>query len=75
VGTKLVMTIGLLLIVVGAILIAFQAITYPPPLKVVGMESVEAGVEAARSILLPPVLGGLALVSGLVLVTAGSKGA
>jgi hypothetical protein len=66
-------TIGIILIVIGVIALALQGISYTTKEKVVDLGPVEATAEDEHYIPLPPVLGGLALVGGVVLVIAGSR--
>jgi uncharacterized membrane protein len=66
--------LGIILVVLGIISFAYQGITYTTNKKVVDIGSVHATKEEHHTIPLPPILGGLALVGGIVLVIAGSKG-
>jgi hypothetical protein len=66
-------TIGIILIVIGVIALALQGISYTTKEKVVDLGPVEATADNEHYIPLPPVLGGLALVGGVVLVIAGSR--
>jgi hypothetical protein len=66
-------TIGIILIVIGVIALALQGISYTTKEKVVDLGPVEATAEDEHYIPLPPVLGGVALVGGVVLVIAGSR--
>jgi hypothetical protein len=65
--------IGVVLIVVGAIALAYGGITYTSREKVVDIGPVEMTAEREKTIPLPPVLGALALVGGIVLVIAGGR--
>ena len=66
-------TIGIILIVIGVIALVLQGISYTTKEKVVDLGPVEATADKEHYIPLPPVLGGLALVGGVVLVIAGSR--
>ena len=61
------------LIAVGVISLAIGGITYTKREKVLDIGPIEATTERQKTIPLPPLLGGLALVGGIVLVIAGSK--
>jgi len=65
--------IGILLIVLGALALAYQGINYTREKKVVDVGSVHLTAESHEHIPIPPVLGGLALVGGVVLLVMGSK--
>jgi drug/metabolite transporter (DMT)-like permease len=65
--------LGILLIVVGVLVLAYQGIDYTRQKKVVDVGSVHISKETHERIPLPPILGALALVGGVVLLVAGSK--
>jgi hypothetical protein len=65
--------IGVLLIVLGVVAFAYQGITYTTKEKVVDLGPLKVEAKRERTIPLPPVLGGIALVGGIVLVIAGSR--
>jgi hypothetical protein len=67
------LTIGIILIVLGAIALAYQGITYTTHQKVIDLGPLKASVEKEKTIPLPPVLGGLALAGGIVLVIVGTR--
>jgi hypothetical protein len=67
--------VGILLIVLGVISLAYQGITYTTHKKVVDIGPIQATTEQHKTIPLPPVLGGLALLGGVVLLAAGGKAA
>ncbi len=70
---KWTVVIGIILIVVGALALAYRGITYTSRKKVLDIGSIQATTKTEKTIRLPPVLGGLVLVGGIVLVVAGSK--
>jgi hypothetical protein len=65
--------IGIVLIVIGVISLAIGGISYTKREKVLDIGPIEATAERQKTIPLPPLLGGLALAGGIVLVIAGSK--
>lgn len=65
--------IGVVLIVLGAIALAYGGITYTSREKVLDIGPIEATAEREKTIPLPPVLGALAVAGGIVLVIAGGK--
>ena len=70
---KPVILVGLLLIVLGLVALAYKGITYTTQEEVAKLGPLEAKVEREKTIPLPPILGGLALASGLVLVVIGAR--
>jgi hypothetical protein len=65
--------VGVLLIVLGVIALAYQGITYTTHKRVLDVGPIHATKEEHKTIPLPPVLGGLALAGGVVLLIAGGK--
>jgi hypothetical protein len=64
---------GILLIVVGALVFAYQGINYTREKKVVDVGSVHLTRETHERIPLPPILGGLALAGGVILLVMGAR--
>ncbi|MFH1976076.1 MAG: DUF3185 domain-containing protein [Pseudomonadota bacterium] len=65
--------IGVILIVIGIIAFAYQGITYTTREKVVDIGPIHMTAEKTKTIPLPPIVGGLALLGGIVLLVAGNK--
>jgi hypothetical protein len=65
--------VGVLLIVLGVISLAYGGITYTRREKVLDIGPIEATAERQRTIPLPPILGGLALAGGIGLLVIGSR--
>ena len=72
-SSGLVMLIGIGLIVLGVISLAYQGITYTTREKVIDIGPIKATKETEKTLPLPPILGGLALAGGVVLVAVGSR--
>jgi hypothetical protein len=66
--------IGIALLVLGLISLAYQGITYTTSEKVIDIGPIKATKETKKTIPLPPILGGAALVGGIVLLLAGARG-
>jgi uncharacterized membrane protein len=64
---------GLILIVLGVLALAYQGVTYTTHKKVLDIGPIQATKEEHNTIPLPPILGGLALIGGIVLMVAGNK--
>ena len=65
--------IGIILIVVGIIAFAYQGITYTTREKVIDLGPMRVTAERSRTLPLPPIVGGFALVGGIVLLVVGNK--
>ncbi len=63
--------VGIVLIVIGIISLTYQGITYKTEKKVVDIGPIEATKEEHKTIPWPPILEGIALVGGLLLVLSG----
>jgi len=64
---------GLFLIALGIFSFAYQGITYTTQKKVLDIGSLHATEEEHHRVPLPPVLGGISLAGGIVLLLAGAK--
>jgi len=69
---KSLMFVGVALILLGIVALSYQGITYTTREKVLEVGPLQATTEKEKTIPLPPILGGLALVSGFVLVAVGA---
>jgi uncharacterized membrane protein len=65
--------LGIALIVLGVVSFAYQGITYTTQEKVIDLGPLKATVEKKETIPLPPLLGGLSLVGGIVLLIVGAR--
>jgi hypothetical protein len=65
--------LGIALLVLGLFALAYQGITYTKSEKVLEVGPITATKETKKTIPLPPVLGGAALVGGIVLLVAGAR--
>jgi hypothetical protein len=61
-------TIGVILIVVGLVALAYQGISYTTREKVIDLGPIEASKETKRTIPLPPVLGIVSVAGGIFLL-------
>ncbi len=66
--------VGILLIVLGALVLAYQGINYTRHKQVIDLGSLQVTTETHERIPLPPILGGLAVLGGAVLLVVGAKG-
>jgi UDP-N-acetylmuramyl pentapeptide phosphotransferase/UDP-N-acetylglucosamine-1-phosphate transferase len=65
--------VAIVLIVLGALALAYQGIDYTRQKKVLDVGSVHLTEETHEQIPIPPILGGLALVGGVVLLVVGAR--
>jgi hypothetical protein len=64
---------GILLIVLGALALAYQGINYTREKKVLDVGPAHITTETHERIPLPPIIGGLALAGGVVLLVVGAR--
>jgi hypothetical protein len=64
---------GIVLIVLGALALAYQGITYTRREKVLDVGPIHATADTEHTLPLPPILGGLALAGGIALLLAGAS--
>lgn len=64
---------GILLILLGAVALMYQGITYTKREKLLDLGPIHATTETQKTIPLPPVVGGLALVGGIVILVLGAR--
>jgi hypothetical protein len=64
---------GIVLVVLGIISLAYQGISYTTQKKVLDIGSLHATKDEKHRVPLPPVLGGLLLIGGVLLLVSGSK--
>jgi len=73
VGIKSITLVGIALILLGIVAFAYQGISYTSREKVIDIGPLQASVDTKKTIPLPPILGGLVLAGGIVLVVVGAK--
>jgi hypothetical protein len=65
--------IAILLIVLGALALAYQGFTYTHREKVLDLGPIHATADKQERVSIPPILGGMALVGGVVLLLSISR--
>ncbi len=65
--------LGIILIVLGIIAFAYQGIEYTTREKVVDLGPVHMSADRTRTLPLPPIVGAIAIIGGIVLLVTGSK--
>jgi len=64
---------GILLVILGALALAYQGISYTRQEKILDVGPIHATAETHKRIPLPPILGGLMLVGGVGLLVMGAR--
>jgi uncharacterized membrane protein len=64
---------GSLLILLGVVALMYQGITYTKREKLLDLGPIHAMTETQKTIPLPPLVGGLALVGGIVILVLGAR--
>lgn len=65
--------IAIILIVLGVAAFGYQGITYTTKEKVVDLGPLQMTAEKTKTFPLPPIVGAIALVGGIVLLVTGKK--
>jgi hypothetical protein len=68
------MILGIALVVIGIFALAYQGFTYTTQKKVVDLGPIKATKEEHHTIPLPPILGAIALIGGIVIVASDRNG-
>jgi uncharacterized membrane protein HdeD (DUF308 family) len=66
-------TVGIILVVIGIVALVWGGISWTREETVVDLGPLEATAETRETIPLPPILGGVALVAGIVLLVVPSR--
>jgi uncharacterized membrane protein HdeD (DUF308 family) len=66
--------LGIVLIIIGIVALAYQGFTYTTQKKVVDLGPIRATKEEHHTVPLPPVLGAIALVGGIVVIASDRRG-
>jgi hypothetical protein len=64
---------GAILLVFGLVALAYQGLTYTTRERVVDLGPLKVDADRERTIPLPPIVGGVAVAAGVVLLIAGSR--
>jgi len=66
--------LGIILLVIGVLALAYQGFTYTTHKKVLDIGPIEATKEEHHTVLIPPILGALALIGGIVVLISDRRG-
>jgi hypothetical protein len=70
---KLVTVLGIVLAVLGGLALIYQGFNYTRQENVIDIEPIHATADTQKHVPIPPVVGGLALAAGAVLIVIGVK--
>jgi hypothetical protein len=70
---KRIMIIGIVLIALGVLALAYQGITYTSREKIIDIGPIQATHETRKTIPVSPILGGASLAGGIILLIIGAK--
>ncbi|MCJ7602905.1 MAG: DUF3185 domain-containing protein [Desulfobulbaceae bacterium] len=65
--------LAVILIALGIVVFAYQGISYTTREKVIDLGPIQMTAEKTRTLPLPPIVGGICLVGGIVLLVLGRK--
>jgi uncharacterized membrane protein len=68
-----VVLVGIILIIIGIVALAYQGFTYTTREKVVDVGPLKVEAKREKTVPLPPIVGGVAVAAGLILVIVGSR--
>ena len=66
--------VGIILIAIGVVALAYQGISYTTTERVVDIGPIKIDAQKEKTFPLPPVLGGVAVAAGVVLLIFGARG-
>ena len=70
---KITTLIAIVLIVIGIIAFGYQGISYTTSEKVIDIGPIEMTADKTRTLPLPPIVGGIAIFGGILLLVTGRK--
>jgi hypothetical protein len=65
--------IAIILIAIGIVALTYQGISYTSREKIVDIGPIHMTADKTRTLSLPPIVGAIALVGGIVMMVAGRK--
>jgi uncharacterized membrane protein len=65
--------LGFVLIILGVLALAYQGVHYTTHKRILDVGPIQATKEEHNTIPLPPIVGGLALIGGVILIATGRK--
>lgn len=65
--------VGIVLVILGALALGYQGFTYVTRERVAEVGPVRVTADRERTVWVPPVVGGVAVVAGLLLIATGNR--
>ena len=65
--------VGIVLIIIGIVALAYGGFSYTTREKVIDAGPLQVSADKEKTVPFPPILGGICLVGGIVLVLAGNR--
>jgi uncharacterized membrane protein YuzA (DUF378 family) len=65
--------LALVLVILGALALGYQGFTYEARVPIDQVGSVEVATAKQQTVWIPPVVGGIAIVSGLILLVSSTR--
>ena len=65
--------VGIILIAIGIIALAYGGFSYTKREKIIDAGPLQVSADREKTVPFPPILGGICLVGGIILVLAGNK--
>ena len=66
-------TLGIVLVILGIVALAYQGIQYTSREKILDIGSLEVSANTKKNIPIPPIVGGVSLVAGIALILVDRK--
>jgi len=66
-------TLGIVLVILGVVALAYQGIQYTSREKILDIGSLEVTANTKKNIPIPPIVGGISLVAGIALILVDRK--
>lgn len=66
--------LGIALVIIGVIALAYQGFTYTTQKKVIDLGPIQATKEERHTVPLPPILGAIALIGGIIILVTDRRG-
>jgi uncharacterized membrane protein len=73
INQKMNRTIGIVLIIIGAIMIIWTGFTYTKKEKIVDAGPIQISADRQKTVNWPPYLGGILLIGGIVIIATAKK--
>lgn len=66
--------LGIALIIIGIVAVAYQGFSYTTQKKMIDLGPIQATKEERHTVPLPPILGAIALIGGIIIIATDRRG-